>query len=163
MKRIVFLSFFLSIIWISEAQMAKNSVRIIAFPDLQQEMQIEDDTLRVFNFWATWCKPCVEEMPCFTEAAQTFAGQKIKIILISLDFRKHLDSRLLPFIAKNQITLPVWLLDAPDANAWIDKVSRQWEGSIPATLFTFKGHMYFHEMQFECDELVNTITKYNSL
>lgn len=144
----------------ANAQMAHGPVKVITFAELQQEMNIQDDTLRVFNFWATWCKPCVEEMPCFTEAGKSFSQQKVKIILVSLDFRKHLESRLVPFIEKNQISLPVWLLDAPDANAWIDRVSPQWEGSIPATLFTRQGQKYFYETQFECNLLKSTINQY---
>jgi thiol-disulfide isomerase/thioredoxin len=154
----VFLMLFLSAM--ANAQMAHGPVKVITFAELQQEMNIQDDTLRVFNFWATWCKPCVEEMPCFTEAGKSFAQQKVKIILVSLDFRKHLESRLVPFIEKNQISLPVWLLDAPDANAWIDRVSPQWEGSIPATLFTRQGQKYFYETQFECNLLKSTINQY---
>ena len=111
----VFLILFLPAV--ANAQINHRPVEVISFAKLQQEMSIHDDTLRVFNFWATWCKPCVEEMPCFLETGKTFAGQKVKLILVSLDFRKHIETRLLPFIEKNQISLPVWLLDAPDANA----------------------------------------------
>ncbi len=160
MKLLPSLLFMLLLPWLALAQAAGKPVKIISFAELEQEMDIEDDTLRVFNFWATWCKPCVEEMPCFIEAGKSFTQQKIKIILVSLDFRKHIESRLVPFIEKNQISLPVWLLDAPDANAWIDKVSPQWEGSIPATLFTRQGQKFFYETQFECNLLKSTINQY---
>ncbi len=160
MKMILATWVFLLLIKSLDAADSRPPVPIITFENLQREIDKVDDTLRIFNFWATWCKPCVEEMPCFLEAGKTFEKQKVKLILVSLDFRKHIETRLLPFIEKNQISLPVWLLDAPDANAWIDRVSSQWSGSIPATLFVRKGERHFYETQFDCNELNEIIHQY---
>jgi thiol-disulfide isomerase/thioredoxin len=37
------------------------------------------------NFWATWCKPCVEEMPMLAQVQQDYAGQGVAVIGIALD------------------------------------------------------------------------------
>jgi thiol-disulfide isomerase/thioredoxin len=44
------------------------------------------DTIYVVNFWATWCKPCVEELPIFDSLNLEVKGQAIKVLLVNLDF-----------------------------------------------------------------------------
>ena len=46
---------------------AKKKVAAITFSELQERLGNTNDELLVCNFWATWCKPCVEEMPYFEE------------------------------------------------------------------------------------------------
>ncbi len=158
--RVVLLVFFLGL---NLHVVYSQKVSVIGFDELQSKFIRSDDTLRIFNFWATWCKPCVEEMPCFLRAAEQFRAQKVIISLVSLDFRKHLESRLIPFIQERNIRLPVLLLDAPDPNQWIDKVSPQWLGAIPATLFIKGNKTFFHESEFTCEELNLLINKYLEL
>lgn len=138
-------------------------VPLVGFAQLEERLRVHDDTLRVFNFWATWCKPCVDELPCFLEAAEKYRGQKFQLLLVSLDFPRQIESRLIPFLLKNQIKVPVVVLDARDPNSWIDKVDEQWSGAIPATLFVRGDRRYFHESEMSCDELNLIINKYLEL
>ena len=117
------------------------------------------DTLRVINFWATWCAPCVEELPYFEELTERFPGARLQVLLVSLDFRKQLSRRLLPFLAPRESTATVVVLDEPDADAWINAVDSSWSGAIPATLLLGPGIRSFHEQSFtrqELDELVQS-------
>jgi thiol-disulfide isomerase/thioredoxin len=102
---------------------------------LEKVLHSQNDTLYVINFWATWCKPCIQELPDFEKAHQAFAGKKVKILLVSVDYKEDLDTKVKPFIRKRKMQTPVVLLDEPDYNAWIDKISSDWSGAIPATLF----------------------------
>jgi thiol-disulfide isomerase/thioredoxin len=110
-----------------------NAQEIVHWSDIEDLRAQNNDTTYVLNFWATWCIPCVEELPVFQEAQQEFIGQKVKIILVSLDSKKRLESQVKPFVERRKMTSIVLLLDEPDYNQWIDKIDHSWEGNIPAT------------------------------
>ena len=111
-----------------------QSVRVVKFDAMEKLMNMDNDTTYILNFWATWCHPCVNELPNFAKIDSIYKGQKVKVILISLDYVKDVKSRLEPFVKNNKVHSTVWLLDEHDYNAWIDKVDPTWDGSIPATL-----------------------------
>src|SRR5690606_6809447 len=48
--------------------------------------QKKNDSIYVINFWATWCKPCIKELPAFEKIASEYADKKVKVLLVSLDF-----------------------------------------------------------------------------
>ena len=108
---------------------------ILKLPELQRRITpgAADSTV-VVNFWATWCKPCLQEMPYILAAHRHIEGAKVRFLLVSLDFAKDRDTKLLPFLQKRQWPIPVVLLDEPDYNAWIPRIDPAWEGNIPATL-----------------------------
>ena len=114
--------------------------------------KLDPDTTYVINFWATWCKPCVKELPYFEElSADTDAG-KVKVLLVSIDFEKQMSTKLIPFIEKNNLISEVVLLADGNENEWIDKVDPSWSGAIPVTLM-FKGKKrLFFEKQYESYE-----------
>ena len=108
------------------------------FSSLEPLFRIQNDTTYVINFWATWCKPCLEELPYFEAFNAEIRDEKVKVILISLDFPKQLNSRLLPFVEKKQLKSQVIALLDGKYNDWIDKVSPKWSGAIPVT-YIYKG------------------------
>ncbi len=118
------------------------------------------DTLYVLNFWATWCAPCVAELPHFVHVAEKNKNLPIKVILVSLDFEKQIKARLLPFLQKNKLPFEVISLVEPDANAWIDKISTTWDGSIPATLFYKGDKRQFLPQSFEESELDSVVRSF---
>ena len=85
-------------------------------------LQTKSDTLFVVNFWATWCEPCIEELPAFEAINQEYKNQKFKMLLVSLDFNKQKEKKLIPFIINHHLKAKVLHLNDPDANAWIEKV-----------------------------------------
>jgi thiol-disulfide isomerase/thioredoxin len=109
--------------------------------------QNNSDTTYVVNFWATWCKPCVEEIPHFEKLNALYAHQKVKVILVSCDFRKQLESRVLPFIKNKKIESKVVFMNETNPDTWIDKVDSKFTGAIPATLIINgkKDFRYFNE------------------
>lgn len=155
---LVFLFFFT----IGHSNYAQNQVDVLSFDEFKTGyLEKQSDTLFVINFWATWCKPCVQEMPYFLEAEEKFGGEKFKLLLVSLDFKTDLESKLIPFLEKKSISSDVVLLDDLDYNSWIDKVSENWSGAIPATLFLNqeKGIYTFKEGEFEKEKLLNQISQ----
>ncbi len=123
--------------------------------------QTKTDTTYVINFWATWCPPCVRELPYFEQLQKSTPQQKIKIILVSLDFRKDLETKLKPFLKQKQFSaLIVALLDSKQQQ-WIEKVDSTWSGALPATLVYRGSEREFKEGEFEnFDELHNFVQEF---
>ncbi|WP_089681763.1 TlpA family protein disulfide reductase [Catalinimonas alkaloidigena] len=113
---------------------AAPAPRIIKFAELERVLQQQEDTLYVVNFWATWCGPCIKELPDFEAAARKYADQNVKFLLVSLDFANQFEKKVIPFVEKRKLSSEIVLLDEPDYNTWIDSVEPSWQGSIPATL-----------------------------
>lgn len=131
------------------------------YDDLEKALFKENDTLYVVNFWATWCAPCVKELPYFETYSKENSNQKVKVILVSLDFEKQKDSKLIPFLKKKKITSDVVLLLEKDYNNWLPKVNKNWSGSIPATLLIKGNKRQFVEQEFESgNELKNYINTF---
>lgn len=122
-----------------------NEVVTLSFDDFLPLLSKTNDTLYVINFWATWCAPCVEELPHFEAANKKYQNRKQKILLVSLDFKSTKDSRLLPFLQKHNIQSEVLHLYEPDANQWISRVDASWSGALPATLFYRNTQRLFTE------------------
>lgn len=141
---------------------AQHDVRVFeTFDEFEHLLQTNTDSIYVINFWATWCKPCVAELPYFEKANQTFEQQAVKFILVSLDAMKQLENKVLPFLQKSNIESTVVLLDDDNYNVWIDKVSTDWSGSIPATLLFKKDKRQFVEQEFiSADELETFIKQF---
>ena len=134
---------------------AQNSVEIIKYTDLDKLMQ-KDDGIYVINFWASWCGPCVVEMPYFETLANDFRINNVKVVFISLDFKRDLEI-VKRFVENKKINSPVYILDEPDYDSWIDKVSIKWSGSIPATLISQGNKKEFYEQSFDYQTLTEKI------
>lgn len=127
------------------------------FEDLAPIFKQQNDTTYVINFWSTWCAPCVKELPHFEALNKKYTNQKVKVILVSLDFKKQLETKLKPFLAKNDLQSEVLVLIDPDANSWVDKVNPEWSGAIPATYVYKKDKADFFEKSYETFEDLESI------
>jgi thiol-disulfide isomerase/thioredoxin len=105
------------------------------------------DTTYVVNFWATWCKPCVQELPAFDSLYNKAGNRMLQIILVSLDFKEDLREKVNPFLKNNQVKSACVLLDEVNGNEFINKISAQWSGAIPATLFKHGAKMVLLEQK----------------
>lgn len=132
--------------------------KVVKFNAIDVLLHHQTDTLVMLNFWASWCKPCVKELPLFEELNKKYAEKKFKLVLVSLDFKREFESRVKPLVAENKISSEVFLLDEPDYNSWINKVDTTWSGAIPATMVIGGGKKIFFEREFNSvDELENII------
>lgn len=114
----------------SHAQQA----RIIIASDLQQRITGERHKIQIINFWATWCGPCIKELPLF-EKITSEGRPDVKVILVSLDLDLDPDpEKVYRFIDRKNIQSEVLLLDEPDPNLWINNIEPQWSGALPATV-----------------------------
>lgn len=146
-----------------ENQSYSSFKEVIQYEALDKIIDKNDDVLYVVNFWATWCGPCVKELPDFMEVNNQLSDKKdFKMILISLDDKNDLSPGLLSFLDNNHITADVYLLDdVKRMNQWMPKVDQSWTGSIPATAFYKNGEkLKFVEEQLHKTELIEIINQY---
>ena len=129
------------------------------FKSLEPLFKQQNDTTYVINFWATWCLPCVEELPHFEKMNTKYSLQKFKMILVSLDFPNMVESRVIPFIKRKNLKADVVLLNDPNANEWIEKISKDWSGAIPATVIYRNSEWHFFEKSFTEASLEHEIKK----
>jgi len=150
------------LLMLSTSVLQAQNIPIIKQADLYALLAKQDDTLRVVNFWATWCGPCVQELPHFEKLQRNHHDKPLKVILVSLDFPSQLQKRVVPFVKKRKLTATVLLLDGGDPNQWIDRVEPRWSGSIPATLFLYKGKRLFYEGQLSEADLYKYVQQIKS-
>jgi len=131
----------------------KGQIPVMNFGEFEPNLHKANDTTYVINFWATWCKPCIDELPAFEELNRKYANKPVKVILVSLDFVRNLESRVIPFIENNKLKSEIILLNDPRSHQWIDKVSPEWSGAIPATVIYNRSKRTFYERAFHFDEL----------
>lgn len=119
------------------------------FQEWKKAREFHKDTVYIVNFWATWCQPCVKELPYFETFHHNFIHKPYKVILLSLDFKKQLNSHLIPFLKKNNIRSEVAVLTDTKYNDWMPLVHEEWSGAIPATWMIANGKDFFAERDFD--------------
>lgn len=131
--------------FVSQAQTLDN----YNLKELQQRVWQENDTLYVVNFWATWCGPCVKELPHFLALEKELKAQPVKFILMSLDASSE-GGKVVQFLNKKKVQTETHLFTEQDPNIWINALEPSWQGSIPATFLYRKGSkLSFQEGSFE--------------
>ena len=134
-------------------------VKLIDSDELTDLSWKSSDTTYVINFWATWCSPCVKEIDYFEELHRAGAYDKLKVVLVSLDFPNQVERRVIPFLEKKKISATVLLMTDLDYNAWIERVDKSWTGAIPATLIYNKEGRVFLEQELTREELMDHVTQ----
>ena len=116
--------------------------------------------LLIVNFWATWCKPCVAELPVFEKTNKELDRLSEKIILVNLDFNSQFKKSVSQFIQKRNIESKVIHINDTNPNSWIDKIDKEWSGAIPATVIYFDSKkVFFKEGEISYEELKKEIIK----
>ena len=151
----------LLILSITSKHAAAQDIKTYSFNELEPIFHYQNDTTYVINFWAMWCKPCVEELPFFETIRKDYADKKVKVILVSLDFGNNVEERLAKFRAKRNVNSRIVILDDPDADTWISKVAEKWDGAIPATVIYKKDKREVFTRQVTYEELAESIDKMN--
>lgn len=132
----------------------------VDFNGLEKVLNKQNNKTYVVNFWATWCAPCVKELPYFERINKQYKDKNVEVVLVSLDFPKHFDTKLKNFINEKQLQSELYALNDMDSNYWIPKVNKDWSGAIPATLIYNSNKREFFEQAFEYEELERTLNKF---
>lgn len=123
-----------------------------SYQDFMKDNISSSDTTYIVNFWATWCAPCIKELPYFDSFVTKNKNKKVKVLLVSLDFKNQLESHLKPYLRKHRLKANTSLLTDKNYNHWLGLVDENWSGSIPATLLIHNGKKAFAEREFDSEK-----------
>lgn len=150
----VFLLFAISISGYSQ------NVKLLNINQLNERIKNGKDSTYVVNFWATWCAPCIKELPHFEKLGAEYKSEKLTVLLVSVDFKSKLNSAVIPFVKRKNMKSEVFLLNESSPQEYIDRIDPTWSGSIPATLFIKGDKRKFVESEFTYEQL---LTEYKKL
>jgi len=135
-----------------------QDIHVFDTDGIQPYLNKEDDNIHVVNFWATWCGPCVKELPYFEQANAEM--DDLQLTLVSLDFEDKLESSLVPFVNKKDLKGDVIVVLPESEPELMESVSSQWTSGIPATLIYNKHKRQFYEGSMSYDQLMAEIEKF---
>ncbi len=138
---------------------AELSIPVYDEEGIQYYLEKADDKVHVVNFWATWCKPCVEELPDFERLNAEYKDKGVEVTLVSMDFEEQFESKLLPYVKENLKSNVIVVLPEKE-NEFPDVVSKNWSGALPATLIYNKDKRFFIGGKTNYEELVEQIEKF---
>jgi thiol-disulfide isomerase/thioredoxin len=142
---------------ISEDVRQISSVKTYNYNELKPLLEKNDDKIYVINFWATWCAPCVKELPYFEKLNKEYTDRNVEVLLVSLDFPKQVEKKLIPFINRKKIMSEVVLLDDVNEDFWIKAIDENWSGALPATIIYNNSNRKFYEQSFDYETLENEL------
>lgn len=137
-----------------------QNVKLLNINELNERIKNGKDSTYVVNFWATWCAPCIKELPHFEKLGAEHKSEKLAVLLVSLDFKSKLQSNVIPFVKRKNLKNEVFLLNESNPQEFIDRIDPSWSGSIPATLFIKNDKRKFVESEFTYEQL---LTEYKKL
>jgi thiol-disulfide isomerase/thioredoxin len=142
------------------SNVSAQHVQLIKLDEINKRVDSGKDTVYVINLWATWCLPCLEELPHFEKLSSQHKNNKLKVMLVSMDFRSKLESTVVPFVRKKTLKNEVFLFDETNQQEYIDRIDPSWSGALPATLIIHKSKRRFFEKEFSYKEL---LTEYKNI
>lgn len=115
----------------------------------------------VVNFWATWCGPCIREIPWFEKTVKSFADKKVKLVLVSIDFPDEYPKNIADFARKNGYSSEIIWLNETDTESFCPRIDKSWDGSIPVSLMVDNKKKYrqFYKQQLPEPKLVQELQK----
>ncbi len=146
--------FLIILICFSVSTLQAQNAEIIKMNQLQKMMNSQSDKIQVINFWATWCAPCIKELPLFEQLNQTRVEVQVSLVSVDIDLDPNAE-KVHRFVARKKLKSSVYILDEADTNSWISKVDKDWSGAIPATLVvnTSNGKRKFVEKELKEGDL----------
>ncbi len=131
-----------------------NAQRVISswkITDLQNYIGHSDSVL-VINFWATFCKSCVAEIPYYQTITDKYKEHKVKLMLVSLDMKESFPHEISSFAANHHFYKQIVWLNETDADYFCPKIDKNWSGALPTTFFVNRKTGYRKLVERELSE-----------
>ncbi|HMH20497.1 MAG TPA: TlpA disulfide reductase family protein [Puia sp.] len=153
------MKYFFALTLLCSIRASGQKVDLINVDQLYEKLANGKDTIFVINFWATWCVTCVKELSSFEKLSVTHNREKLKVLLVSLDYKSKRTTSVLPFLKRRGIKNEVFLLDEKDQQVFINRIDPSWSGALPATLMVRSKTRKFFENEFTFPELESAYQK----
>ncbi|MBS1598115.1 MAG: TlpA family protein disulfide reductase [Bacteroidetes bacterium] len=117
---------------VSGASVYSQEIKKIKIAELEAYIRQSDHPL-IVNFWATFCVPCVKEIPAFQAAVEK--NKNVELLLVSLDLPKYYPEKISSFAKEKNFTANISWLNETNADYFCPKIDKKWSGAIPSSLF----------------------------
>ena len=124
---------FVILLWSTGMICSAQTIKKIKIADLEQTIAQSDHPL-IVNFWATFCVPCVKEIPYFQSTVARYQGERVELILVSLDLPDYFPGKIASFAQGRGFTARIVWLDETNADYFCPRVDPKWSGGIPSSL-----------------------------
>lgn len=137
---------------------AGAQIKAIKITELEKTIK-ESRTPMIVNFWATYCVPCIEEIPYFQDMAKKYKSKGVSLLLVSLDLKAAYPAKIDAMAKRLKLTAPIVWLNETNADYFCPKVDSSWSGGLPASLFVnnIAGYRKFYEDEVSKRTLENEI------
>jgi thiol-disulfide isomerase/thioredoxin len=153
--------YLLAILLLFSLNVIAQTIPAYKIADVVKYYEKKNDSIYVINFWATFCKPCVEEIPYLISISKKYVIYDVKLLLVSLDLPSFFPDKVATYAAKNNFDASIVWLDETNADVFCPAIDSSWSGSIPATLIVNNktGYRKFFEEQMKPEEFEAELKK----
>jgi peroxiredoxin len=144
---------------------AKEEVSIESIDDEGLKQLLKNDTkkLRLINVWATWCGPCVAEIPDFLNINRMYRHRDFEFVTISADKPDKKD-KALATLKRLQASSKNYIYNSDDIYKLIELIDPKWQGALPYTLLVEPNGKIVYQKQGAINPLkMKTLIVENSL
>ncbi len=137
-----------------------QEAKLVRLAELQKMIDTPSDEVKVINFWATWCAPCIKELPLFEKLNQERKDVKVTLVSMDIDLDPN-PQKVYKFVDRKHIQSQVVILNEKNPNEWIDQIEKEWSGALPATLIinSKNGKRRFVEKELHEGDLERLVTE----
>jgi peroxiredoxin len=107
---------------------------------------------RLINIWATWCGPCITELPEFVTINRMYRGRNFELMTISIDSLDNRD-RVLEVLTRHHVSCQNHIFAADDRDALAEALDPHWQGPVPYTIFIAPGGEILYRQTDRIDPL----------
>lgn len=103
--------------------------------DVQDHLRAQEGKVRIVNFWATWCAPCVKEFPDFVKLQQDYAERGVEVTFVSVDLHpdEETERAVREFLDRMGVSGQTFI-QIDNGEPFVEALAPEWGGTIPATL-----------------------------
>ena len=150
----------LTVFIFTRVSLSQDIQKLSSVSQLDSIKSVSKGYVTLVNFWATWCKPCVQEFPELIRLYNDYKNNQFRIIFVSLDAPGEINTKVKPFLAENQVDFTTYFSDFVNSDDLMNYFDSNWDGAIPTTFIYDKngnlksGYIGSHDYNFFQTEIV---------
>ena len=118
----------------SEAVTKVDALEVYDLAKLQQEIQKSGAKVTLVAVWATWCMPCIEEMPVLDAYYQQHRADGFRVVGLCTDDRADMADKIQSVLERSKVSYRMGLLTPGGEDAFFKGVDLEWDGQLPKGL-----------------------------